>query len=109
MTNPIIPGVGAPTPRTTATESRPKSNETGAKFTVPGLTDTDSVSARSSLSFGSLGPLVNTELSTEAARATAQQVEKLLGQETLPLVNNRPQVVSSLMDSLLQEQEKEPK
>ena len=109
MTNPINPGVGAPSPRTTATESRPKSNETSAKFTVPGLTDGDNVSARSNLSFGSLGPLVNTELNSEAARATAQQVEKLLGQETLPLVNNRPQVVSSLMDSLLQEQAKEPK
>ncbi len=109
MTNPINPGVGAPAPRTTATETRPKTNDTGAKFTVPGLTDRDSVSTRPSLSFGSLGPLVNTELSTEAARATAQQVEKLLGQETLPLVNNRPQVVSSLMDSLLQEQENQQK
>lgn len=106
MTNPINPGVGAPSPRTTATESRPKSNETSAKFTVLGLTDSDNVSARSNLSFGSLGPLVNTELNSEAARATAQQVEKLLGQETLPLVNNRPQVVNSLVDAMLDEAKK---
>lgn len=108
MTNPINPGVGAPSPRTPTTENRPKTNQTGAVFTVPN-TDGDSVATRPSISFGSLGPLVNTELSSDAAKATAQQVEKLLGQETLPLVNNRPQVVSSLMDSLLQEQEKEPK
>jgi hypothetical protein len=109
MTNPINPGVGAPSPRTPATESRPKSNQSGAVFTVPSQPEGDSVAARPNISFGSLGSLVNTELSSEAARATAQRVEKLLGQETLPLVNNRPQVVSSLMDSLLQEQEREQK
>lgn len=109
MTNPIIPGVGAPAPRTATNETRPKSNQSDAVFKVPGLSDGDSVATRPSLSFGSLGPLVNTELSSDTAKAAAQQVEKLLGQETLPLVNNRPQVVSSLMDSLLQEQEKEPK
>lgn len=107
MTNPIVPGVGAPAPRTPASEARPKTNQTGATFTIP--SDGDSVTTRSSLSFGSLGPLVNTELSSDTAKATAQQVEKLLEKETLPLVNNRPQVVSSLMDSLLQEQEKEQK
>lgn len=109
MTNPINPGVGAPSPRTPTTESRPKTNQSGAVFTVPGMTDGDSVAARPSISFGSLGPLVNTELSSDTAQATARQVEKLLGQETLPLVNNRPQVVSSLMDSLLQEQENQQK
>jgi len=109
MTNPIIPGVGAPSPRTPATENRPKSNQSGAVFTVPGQPNGDSVATRPNISFGSLGPLVNTELSSETARATAQRVEKLLGQETLPLVNNRPQVVSSLMDSLLQEQENQQK
>jgi hypothetical protein len=36
-------------------------------------------------------------------------VEKLLEKESLPLVNNRPQVVSSLIDSLLQEQEQQQK
>lgn len=108
MTNPINPGVGAPVSRTTANEPRPKTNQTGgATFTVP---DTgDSVTARANLSFGSLTSLVNTELSRESAKATAQQVEKLLEKETLPLVNNRPQVVSSLMDSLLQEQEQSQK
>jgi len=109
MTNPINPGVGAPAPRTPATETRSKSNQSGAVFTVPGINEGDSVAARPSISFGSLGPLVNTELSSEAAQATARQVEKLLGQETLPLVNNRPQVVSSLMDSLIQEQENSQK
>jgi hypothetical protein len=107
MTNPINPGVGAPVSRTTTTEPRPKTNSSDAKFTVP---DTgDSVTARGNLSFGSLTSLVNTELGRDAAKATAQQVEKLLEKETLPLVNNRPQVVSSLMDSLLQEQEQQQK
>jgi hypothetical protein len=108
MTNPIIPGVGAPAPRTPAGDARPKTNQSDAKFTVPD-TGSDSVSARGNLSFGSLGSLVNTELSSDAAKATAQQVEKLLEKESLPLVNTRPQVVSSLIDSLLQEQEKEQK
>lgn len=107
MTNPINPGVGAPVSRTSANEPRPKTNQSDAKFTVP---DTgDSVSARGALSFGSLTSLVNTDLSRDTAKATAQQVEKLLEKETLPLVNNRPQVVSSLMESLLQEQEQQQK
>jgi hypothetical protein len=107
MTNPINPGVGAPVSRTATAEPRPKTNQTGATFTVP---DTgDSVSARPNLSFGSLTALVNTELSRDTAKETAQQVEKLLEKETLPLVNTRPQVVSSLMDSLLQEQEQQQK
>lgn len=102
MTNPIIPGVGAPVPRTT-TDAKPKpTNAGGAAFTVP--TDTgDTVNARGSLSFGSLAPLVNTELTSDSAIIAAQQMEKLLEKETLPLVNNRPQVVNSLVDALLEQ------
>lgn len=107
MTNPINPGVGAPVSRTSANEPRPKTNQTGANPSVPNAGD--NVTARAPLSFASLAGLVNTELSRDTAKATAQQVEKLLEKESLPLVNSRPQVVSSLMDSLLQEQEQSQK
>ena len=54
----------------------------------------------------SLAPLVKTDLTSEAAISTAQQLEKLLEKETLPLVNNRPQALSSLIDAMQDEQKK---
>jgi hypothetical protein len=104
MTNPIVPGVGAPAPRVTS-DAKPKTtNAIGSTFTVP--SSDDSVTTRGTLSFGSLAPLVKTDLNSDAAIITAQQMEKLLEKETLPLVNNRPQVVNSLVDAMLDETKK---
>lgn len=107
MANPINPGIGAPATRTTTTEIRPKTTTPNpqATFNVPAdNAGGDTVSARSNLSFGSLAPLVKTDLSNDTAIITAQQVEKLLQQEPLPVVNNRPQVISNLYETLLKEQ-----
>ncbi len=104
MTNPIVPGVGAPAPRPPS-DAKPKTTNTiGSTFTVP--SSDDSVTTRGTLSFGSLAPLVKTDLNSDAAIITAQQVEKLLEKETLPLVNNRPQVVNSLVEAMLDETKK---
>jgi hypothetical protein len=106
MSNPINPSTGAPTPRPTSAEPRPKATSSDAKFTVPSdAAGGDSVETRAGLSFGSLAPLVKTDLNNDAALATAQQVEKALTQEPLPLVNNRPQVISNLYETLLKEQQ----
>ena len=105
MSNPINPSAGAPATRATTTDTRPKTTgASDAKFTLP--TDTgDSVDARPNLSFGSLAPLVKTDLSSEAALLTAQQVEKQLQGETHPVVNTRPQVINNLYETLLKEQQ----
>lgn len=104
MSNPINSSIGAPVPRPTSSEPRPKSTaSTQATFNVPSESG-DTVSARTNLSFGSLAPLVKTDLSNDSAVVTAQQVEKLLQKEPLPVVNNRPQVINNLYEALLKEQ-----
>src|SRR3954469_21533846 len=103
MTTPINPATGAPVQRTTA--DKPKAQQTSEKFTVP--TDSgDQVAARSNLSFGSLAPLINTGLTNETAVSTAQALEKQLNQQQLPVVNNRPQVISNLIETLQGDQNK---
>jgi hypothetical protein len=100
MTTPINPLSGSPiqAPNTDKTKpqttSQPSSSE---QFTVP----TDSVvQSQGSLSFGSLRPLINTQLTTKTAVTTAEKTGKQLGSQSLPVVNNRPQVVSNLIDTL---------
>lgn len=105
MANPINPSVGAPAPRATTNEPRPKTAGTTEKFTVPSETASDTVAARTNLSFGSLAPLVKTDLTSDAAIITAQQVEKQLQGEPHPVVNNRPQVINNLYETLLKEQQ----
>ena len=98
MTTPINPATGAPIQRPTSDKPKSPSAPT-EKFTVPGGSG-DTVTARGNLSFGSLAPLINTNLTNETAISTAQQMEKQLNQQNLPVVNNRPQVVSNLFDTL---------
>lgn len=107
MANPINPSVGAPATRATTGETRPKPTQAPeAKFSVPSdAAGGDTVDARPSLSFGSLAPLVKTDLNSDAAIITAQQVEKQLQGEPHPVVNNRPQVISNLYETLLKEQQ----
>jgi hypothetical protein len=88
----IDPTKGTPIARPTA--DRPKAASPTEKFTLP----TDTVSTRPPLSFGSLGPLVNSNLSTEAALDTAKRLEALLVTQDLPVVNNRPQVLAGLFE-----------
>ncbi len=97
MTGPINPATGAPLQRTNA--DKPKAQQTSEKFSVPADTG-DKVATRNSLSFGSLAPLINTQLTNETAITTAQNMEKQLNQQELPVVNNRPQVISNLIETL---------
>jgi hypothetical protein len=97
MTTPINPLSGGPIqPTTTTTTAKSKSQPASSEqFTV----SSDTVSTPK-LSFGSLRPLINTQLTNETAVSTAQQTGKQLGNQTLPVVNNRPHVVSNLIDTL---------
>ncbi len=102
MTTPVNPASGTPIQRATADKqkSQPAKSET---FSVSdGDTDNDTVETRGKLSFGSLRPLINTQLTNETAISTANQVQKQLGNQSLPVVNNRPQVVSNLFETLQQ-------
>jgi hypothetical protein len=103
MTNSINPATGAPLPRATA--DKPKAQQTNEKFSVP-TEATDQVATRNNLSFGSLAPLINTGLTGETAVTTAQAIEKQLNQQQLPVVNNRPQVISNLIETLQGDQNK---
>ncbi len=95
MTNPINPAGGTPVQRTSV--DKPKTSQPSAeKFSVP--TD-DTVETHGKLSFGSLRPLINTHLTNETAVTTAQNTGRQLGQQSLPVVNNRPQVVANLADT----------
>ncbi|HEX9466123.1 MAG TPA: hypothetical protein VGB82_26275 [Alphaproteobacteria bacterium] len=97
MTNAINPAGGPPVPRTSS--DKPKTPEASAeKFSVPS-SDTVQTSSSSSLSFGSLRPLINTHLTNETAISAAEQTGKQLGSQSLPVVNNRPQVVTNLVES----------
>ena len=104
MTTPINPATGAPVQRNPA--DKPKSQQTTEKFTIPGESKGDTVPARSNLSFGSLAPLINTGLTGTTAVKTAQSLEKQLTQQDLPVVNNRPQVISNLIETLQGDQNK---
>jgi hypothetical protein len=105
MTTPINPATGAPVQRTNA--DKPKAQQATEKFTIPGESSKgDTVAARGNLSFGSLAPLINTGLNNETAITTAQAIEKQLNQQGLPVVNNRPQVISNLIETLQGDQNK---
>jgi hypothetical protein len=103
MSMPINPATGAPLQRTNA--DKPKAQQTSEKFTVP-TESGDKVATRGNLSFGSLAPLINTGLTNETAVSTAQAMEKGLNQQQLPVVNNRPQVISNLIETLQGDQNK---
>ena len=98
MTTPINPTSGTPIQRPTTDKSKPQttSSSSSDKFTV----STDTVQTQGNLSFGSLRPLINTQLTNQTAVSTAQQTGKQLGNQPLPVVNNRPHVVSTLIDTL---------
>jgi len=98
MTTPINPTSGTPIQRPTTDKSKPQttSSSSSDKFTV----STDTVQTQGNLSFGSLRPLINTQLTNQTAVSTAQQTGKQLGNQPLPVVNNRPHVVSNLIDTL---------
>lgn len=98
MTTPINPTSGAPIqrPTTDKTKSQTPSQSSSEQFTVP----TDTVQTQGALSFGSLRPLINTQLTNKTAVTTAQKTGQQLGNQPLPVVNNRPQVVSNLIDTL---------
>ena len=95
MTTPINPLSGGPVQRPTPdkAKSQPTSLE---KFSV----SSDTVEAPPKSSFGSLRPLINTQLTNKTAVTTAQQTGRQLGGQSLPVVNNRPHVVSNLIDTL---------
>jgi len=97
MTTPINPTSGAPIQQPTTGKSKPQTTSSSSeKFTV----STDTVETQGNLSFGSLRPLINTQLTNQTAVSTAQQTGKQLGNQSLPVVNNRPHVVSNLIDTL---------
>jgi hypothetical protein len=105
MTTPINPATGTPVQRTNA--DKPKAQQVTEKFTVPGESGKgDTVPTRANLSFGSLAPLINTGLTNETAITAAQTIEKQLNQQGLPVVNNRPQVISNLIETLQGDQNK---
>lgn len=98
MTTPINPASGTPIQRTST--DKPKSQSASSEaFTVSTGTD-DKVETQGKLSFSSLRPLINTQLTNETAITTAQQTGQQLGSQPLPVVNNRPHVVSNLIDTL---------
>jgi hypothetical protein len=98
MTTPINPTSGAPIQRPTTDKSKPQTTDSSSsdKFTV----STDTVQTQGNLSFGSLRPLINTQLTSQTAASTAQQAGQQLKGQSLPVVNNRPHVVSNLIDTL---------
>lgn len=98
MTTPINPLSGGPVQQPTTTNKTSKSQSTSSAepFTV----SSDTVETPPKSSFGSLRPLINTQLTNETAVSTAQQTGKQLGNQSLPVVNNRPQVVANLIDAL---------
>ena len=97
MTTPINPSAGAPIQR--PNPDKPKVNApSGDKFTLPGAGPSDQVSTRG-LSLGSLGPLVKTDLTAESAVNTANQLQGLLSQESLSVVNTKPETVTALFDN----------
>jgi len=99
MTTPINPTSGAPIQQPTSGKSKPQSTTSSSsseKFTVA----TDSVQTQGNLSFGSLRPLINTQLTNQTAVSTAKQTGEQLKGQSLPVVNNRPHVVSNLVDTL---------
>jgi hypothetical protein len=96
MTTPINPTSGAPIQPPTSDKTKPKTTSSTEQFTVA----TDTVETQGNLSFGSLRPLINTQLTNQTAVSTAQQTGKQLGNQPLPVVNNRPHVVSNLIDTL---------
>jgi hypothetical protein len=95
MTNPINPAGGAPVQRPTEKPKAPQASS--EKFSVPTSDKVETSSPK--LSFGSLRPLINTQLTNEAAINTAKQTGKQLSTQSLPVVNNRPQVVSNLVET----------
>jgi hypothetical protein len=97
----IDPTSGAPLQRPSADRPKTAGSPAQEKFTVPGAGASDTVAARSNtLSFGSLGPLVNSNLSTEAALDTAKRLEALLTDTELPVLNNSPQAVAGLFEEV---------
>jgi hypothetical protein len=96
MTTPINPASGAPIQRSSADKPKGKSESTET-FKVSDSGDT--VQTPGKLSFGSLRPLINTQLTTQTATITAQQTAQQLGNQPLPVVNNRPHVVANLIDA----------
>jgi len=100
MTTPINPLSGGaiqqPTP---ASKPKTQTSSSTEPFTAA-TASTDSVETQGNLSFGSLRPLINTQLTNQTAVSTAQQTGKQLKGQSLPVVNNRPQVVSNLIDTL---------
>ena len=96
MTTPINPLSGGPIQQPTTTKPKSKTESSSEQFTV----SSDTVETPPKSSFGSLRPLINTQLTNETAVSTAQQTGKQLGSQSLPVVNNRPHVVSNLIDTL---------
>lgn len=98
MTTPINPTSGTPIQRPTTDKSKPQTTTSSSQetFTV----STDTVQTQGNLSFGSLRPLINTQLTNQTAVTAAQQTGQQLKGQSLPVVNNRPQVVSNLIDTL---------
>ena len=99
MTTPINPLSGGPIQRPTADKSTSKT-ASSEQFSVATENDSDTVATSAKLSFGSLRPLINTQLTNKTAVITAQQTGRQLGGQSLPVVNNRPQVVSNLIETL---------
>lgn len=95
MTTPINPLSGGPVQRPAPDKSKPQQTSS-EQFSVT----TDTVETSGKLSFGSLRPLINTQLTHQTAKTTAQQTGQQLGGQSLPVVNNRPHVVSNLIDTL---------
>ncbi len=99
MTTPINPLSGGPVQRPTADKTSSKS-ASSEQFSVSADSGSDTVETTGKLSFGSLRPLINTQLTNKTAVITAQQTGRQLGGQSLPVVNNRPQVVSNLIETL---------
>jgi hypothetical protein len=95
MTTPINPLSGGPIQRPTTDKTKPQPSSS-EQFSV----SSDTVETPAKLSFSSLRPLINTQLTNKTAVITAQQTGRQLGGQSLPVVNNRPQVVSNLIETL---------
>lgn len=97
MTTPINPLSGGPIQQPTTTKTnKSQSTSSSEPFTV----SNDTVETPPKSSFGSLRPLINTQLTNKTAVSTAQQTGQQLGNQSLPVVNNRPHVVANLIDAL---------
>lgn len=97
MTTPINPLSGGAIQRPITDKSKPQPPSSD-QFSVS-TDSTDTVDAPK-LSFSGLRPLINTQLTNKTAVITAQQTGRQLGGQSLPVVNNRPQVVSTLIETL---------